>query len=320
MTTTAATPDTTAAAATGPVAGRARGWRAVLRNRRFGAGAVLLGLVALLAVAGPPVIGVGPNDTAVSDRLQPPGAQHVLGTDGFGRDQAARLTHALGVSLGVAGAVTAIAVAIALIAGLASAYYRAVDRIVMRVCDALMAIPDILLALAVVAALGPSIRNLIVCLVVVAIPGMARTVRASALSVREATYVEAMRGLGASNLRIIARHILPNAVGPLIVQASAVFSTAIIVEAALSFLGAGVPAPDASLGNLLSDAKEFIHTAWWLTLVPGAGLAAAVLGANLLGDGLADGLDPGARGRAPGRWRRLVLGTRSRSATEGGHR
>lgn len=288
---------------------RPHGWRAVVRNPRVLTGGLLLALVMLTAVVGPLLLNVGPNDTAVTDRLQPPGADHLLGTDGFGRDQAARLVHALGISLGVATAVTAISVVVALIAGLASAYFPAVDRIVMRVCDALMAIPDILLALAVVAALGPSIRNLIACLAVVAIPGMARTVRATALSVREATYIEAMRGLGASNLRIIVRHILPNAVGPLIVQASAVFSTAIIVEAALSFLGAGVPAPDASLGNLLSDAKEFIYTAWWLTIIPGIGLAVAVLGANLLGDGLADALDPSGHARS-GRWRRLVAGTR----------
>jgi len=202
------------------------------------------------------------------------------------------VAHGAQVSMGVGLSVAVLTAVIGMVIGLYAAYYSTLDHILMRVSDALMAFPDILLAIAIMAVLGPQPVNVVIAVTLAKIPVVARIVRSSALVIKEQTYIEAMRAQGASSWRIIWRHILPNTVSPLIVQVTYVFAIAIILEAALSFLGAGVPAPDPSWGNILYDGKIVIYNAWWMTVFPGAFIVMAVLALNLFGDGLRDLLDP----------------------------
>jgi peptide/nickel transport system permease protein len=178
--------------------------------------------------------------------------------------------------------------------GIAAGYVKFLDNIIMRICEGLMAIPPILMAIALVAALGASVQNVIIALSIIYIPTVARVARASTISVCELTYIEAARAEGAAPLRIVLRHILPNIISPVIVQVTYIFASSIIIEAALSFLGAGVPQPAPSLGNMLYEAKSYIYNAWWMTVFPGIFMICTVLGLNLFGDGLRDILDPTA--------------------------
>ncbi|MDO3408252.1 ABC transporter permease [Saccharibacillus sp. CPCC 101409] len=309
--------DTGARARPGGARGDAAGGRTKLRpgrlagglNASFAAGGLLL-ILALAAVLLKPLIaGYGPQDVDIVGRLAPPGGSHALGTDNLGRDVLSRVLYGAQISL-LIGCCTAIASSLlGLVIGLYAAMYRRLDQVLMRFMDAIYAFPAILLAIAIVAALGPSVRNLIFCLSFVFIPAVARIVRSAALVAREQTYVEAAKALGASNTRVIWRHILPAALAALIVQATFIFAEAIIVEAALSFLGAGIPAPTPSLGNLLSEGKQFIYNSWWMTVFPGLALIVLVLAVNLLGDGLRDLLDPQTRtARSGGVSGRLRLG------------
>lgn len=179
-----------------------------------------------------------------------------------------------------------------MILGLLAGYIPFLDNIIMRICEALNAIPPILIAIALVSALGASTVNIVVALSIVYVPSIARVARASTLSIKEMTYIEAEKAQGASMGRIIFKHIAPNIISPLIVQTTYIFASAIIVEASLSFLGAGVPAPTPSLGNMLYEAKSYIYTAWWMTVFPGVFTVLIVLGLNLFGDGLRDIIDP----------------------------
>jgi len=256
--------------------------------------AVIVGLALLVACAAvalivPFVSPYDPNAAAVQERMQAPSAAHPLGTDDFGRDVLARLAVGIGMSMQVAFATAAVALVLGLLLGLLAVFVRPLDQLIMRICDGLLAIPGVLLALAVVAATGASTASLIACLVLVETPAVARLVRSSALSVRERRYVEAAAAAGVRPAAVVVRHVLPSVLVPVAVQISAVFGSAIVIEAALSFLGAGIPAPTASLGNMLSDAKAFVNTGWCLMLFPGAALAALVLGANLIGDGVGGG-------------------------------
>ncbi|WP_323657415.1 ABC transporter permease [Lysinibacillus xylanilyticus] len=178
------------------------------------------------------------------------------------------------------------------IVGLYAAYFKKLDSLLMRTADGLMAFPAILLAIAIMASLGANLVNVIIALTIVFTPLVARTIRSSALIVKEQTYIEALRAQGANSTRIIWSNIFPNVISPLIVQATFIFADAIIVEAALSFLGAGIPAPEPSWGNLLYDGKTVIFNAWWMTVFPGIAIMLTVLGLNLFGDGLRDLLDP----------------------------
>ncbi|MEJ8307073.1 ABC transporter permease [Saccharibacillus sacchari] len=264
-------------------------------NPSIVAGGVLL-LLTLAAVALKPIIaGYGPQDVDILGRLAPPGGVHALGTDNLGRDILSRVLYGAQISLLIGFCTAIVSSLLGLVIGLYAAMYRRLDQILMRVMDAIYAFPAILLAIAIVAALGPSVANLIACLSFVFIPAVARIVRSAALVAKEQTYVEAAKALGASNTRVIWRHILPATVAALVVQATFVFAEAIIVEAALSFLGAGIPAPTPSLGNLLSEGKQFIYNSWWMTMFPGLALIVLVLAVNLLGDGLRDLLDPQER-------------------------
>lgn len=271
---------------------RALGYRRLKSNYGLLIGATIFVVLVILALIGPLFTNYGPYDMKVVDRLTPPGAEHWLGTDEFGRDLLTRLLNGARVSISVGLAVALLSSALGLVIGVYATYYKTLDHILMRICDGLIAIPGILLAIALMAALGASALNVIIALTIVFTPNIARVVRSAALVVREQTYIEAMHVQGASSTRIIWQHIVPNTLSPLLVQATFVFAEAIISEAALSFLGAGIPAPEASWGNILQASKLVIYKAWWMVVFPGATLVLSVLSLNLLGDGLRDLLDP----------------------------
>lgn len=255
-------------------------------------------IILLLAVLVPIFNTTDPNAMVVADRLQPPGNAHLLGTDELGRDLFIRLMYGARVSLWVGGCVAIFSCVLGTIIGLYASYFKALDQILMRICDGLIAIPGILLAVALIAAFGTSSWNVIWALTIVYTPSVARTVRASAMVIREQTYVEAAQVQGASSFRILWKLILPGVVSPLTVQASFIFAQAIISEASLSFLGAGIPAPAASWGNMLQASKLVFNKAPWTMIIPGAAVILCVLSLNLLGDGLRDFMDPRTKGGA----------------------
>ena len=255
-------------------------------------GAVLFALFVLIAAVGPYLMPYDPYAMKVTERLLPPGGAHLLGTDEFGRDLMTRIVYGARVSISVGLVVALLSSLLGLVIGIYASYYKTLDHILMRICDGLIAIPGVLLAIALMAALGASAANVIIALTIVFTPNIARVVRSSALVVREQTYIEAMHAQGASDSRILWKHIAVNTLSPLLVQATFVFAEAIISEAALSFLGAGIPAPEASWGNILYAGKLVIYKAWWMVVFPGVFIILSVLGLNLLGDGLRDFLDP----------------------------
>lgn len=266
--------------------------RRFLSNRMMVTGCLIILFLLLITIIGPFLVSQDPHEMVVQDRLDGPSSEHLLGTDEFGRDLLSRIVHGSKVTMGVGFSVAAITSFFGMLIGLYASYYRFLDHILMRIADGLMAIPAILLAIALMAALGPNTKNVIIALSIVFTPHVARVIRSAALVVREQTYIEAMKAQGASSFRIIWGHIMPNTISPLVVQATFIFADAIITEAALSFLGAGVPAPDPSWGNILYDGMLVIFNAWWMTIFPGIMIVLAVLGLNLLGDGLRDLIDP----------------------------
>ena len=270
--------------------------RKFAKNKLAVTGALLLVLMLAAALFAPLAAPQGPFEMVVANRLKPPGGEHLFGTDTFGRDLFSRVLYGARISLFIGAGVSLISFAFGLVMGLYAGYYKVMDNIIMRICDGLSAIPPILLAIAFMAVLGPSSLNVTISLAIVYTPGLARIVRSSALSVKEQTYVESMRALGASPTRIIWGHIAPNILGPVIVQASFIFANAIITEAALSFLGVGVPVPNPSWGNILYEGKTVIYNSWWMVVFPGVFTALSVLGLNLFGDGLRDILDPHTNG------------------------
>ncbi len=255
-------------------------------------------IILMSAVLVPALSNADPNAMIVVDRLKPPSGEHILGTDEFGRDLFVRLMYGARVSLWVGGCVAVFSCILGVILGIYASYFKILDHILMRICDGLIAIPGILLAIALIAALGTSSWNVVVALTIVYTPSVARTVRASAMVVREQPYVEAAKVQGFSDFRILWKLILPGVVSPLTVQASFIFAQAIISEASLSFLGAGVPAPAASWGNMLQASKLVFSKAPWTMICPGAAVVICVLSLNLLGDGLRDFMDPWTKGGA----------------------
>jgi peptide/nickel transport system permease protein len=273
---------------------RKRSLRRLLSNTNLSAGATLFLLVSLLALFGPLLCPADPYAMTVTERLKAPDGAHLLGTDEFGRDLLSRIIYGARVSIGIGAAVTLLASVLGLVIGVYASYYPIPDHIFMRICDGMSAIPGILLAIALMAVLGASARNVIIALAIVYIPGVARAVRSGALVVKEAPYIEALKTQGANDLRIIWLHIVPNVLSPLLVQASFAFAGALLSEASLSFLGAGIPAPAASWGNILQAGKGVIHKAWWMVVFPGFMIILSVLSLTMLGDGLRDFLDPHA--------------------------
>lgn len=255
----------------------------------------LLAAIVLLSFFASAISPYDPYSIDPLSRLKPPSLQHWFGTDNFGRDLFVRVALAVRVSLSVGAAVAVIAGVTGMAVGLLCAWYRPVDRILMRVCDGLFAFPSLLLAIAIVGVLGPKISNVVLALSLVYVPSIARVIRGAAMVIKEKNFIEALRAQGASASRIIWLHLLPNVVSPFIVQVSWVFSVAILTEAALSFLGSGVPAPMPSLGNLLLEGKAVIFTAWWMTFFPGIAIVLLILGLNIIGDDLRDSADPGLK-------------------------
>ena len=272
---------------------RALNARRFLRNRQAVFGALVVLVMLLLAVLAPVLAPADPLAQSVANRFAKPGeAGYLLGADKLGRDLLSRILYGARVSMTVGLSVGLSSMVFGMIMGLYACYYPTLDKILMRICDGLSAIPSTLLAIALMAVLGSSIYNVITALSIVYIPRMARVSRAAALTVKEQTYIEALRSQGASSFRIIWGHIAPNILSSVVVQASYNFANSIITEAALSFLGVGVPAPQSSWGNILSEGREVITTAWWMIVYPGAATALAVMGTNIFGDGLRDILDP----------------------------
>ena len=277
-----------------------------LRKEKFLSNpALIIGLVGMIiivlaALIIPAVSSVDPNEMKVLDRLKPPGTGHIFGTDEFGRDLFIRVMYGARVSICVGGAVTIFSSILGTIIGIYTSYFKILDNILMRICDGLIAIPGVLLAVALMAALGASIWNVILALTVVYTPSIARVVRAGALVAREQVYVEAAKIQGSSDFRILWKIILPSVVSSLTVQASFIFAQAIISEASLSFLGVGIPAPAASWGNILQASKQVLSKAPWTAIFPGAFVIVSVLSLNLLGDGLRDFLDPRVKGGRKG--------------------
>ncbi len=257
------------------------------------AGTVVLVVLVVVGVFGPWLAPSGVNDVDVARMLQPPSSAHWFGTDDLGRDVLSRVLVAARVSLEVGVVSVGIALLVGVAIGLAAGYYRGwTDNVLMRCMDVLFAFPVLLLAVAIVAVLGPGLGTAMVAIGVVYAPIFARVTRASVLSVREQVFVRAALSIGASDLRIMRRHILPNIAAPLIVQTSLSLAFAILSEAALSFLGLGVQPPAPSWGRMLFDGRGYIPDAWWLGVFPGAAIFLTVLAFNLVGDALRDVLDP----------------------------
>jgi len=261
------------------------------RNPTIVIGATLLLFMVFLAVFAPWLVG-DPLAMAPANRLRPPSAQHFFGTDHLGRDMLSRTVYGARVSMVVGVSVAFLSICIGLGIGLAAGYFRRVDAIVMRFMDGLMAIPGILLAIALVALTKASVWVVIVAITIPEIPRVVRLVRSVVLSVREQPYVDAAIAGGSRSAKIILRHILPATLNPLIVQATYISASAILVEAGLSFLGAGVPPEIPTWGNMIAAARGRLGVAPWTIFFPGLCLALVVLAVNLLGDGLRDRLDP----------------------------
>ena len=266
-------------------------------NKGMLIGLVIFSVIVLSAVFIPMINGVDPNVMDVVNRLKPPTAEHPFGTDEFGRDLFTRVLYGARSSLIVGCSVALLACFFGTVIGIYASYFKVADAVLMRICEGLTAIPGILLAIALMAALGASNTNVIIALTIVYTPSVARVVRSSALVAKGRLYVEAAKVQGASSGRILWKLILPNVISPLTVQASYIFAQAIISEASLSFLGAGIPAPAASWGNILQSSKSILSKAPWAVIFPGLAVVLCVLSLNLLGDGLRDYLDPRTAGR-----------------------
>jgi peptide/nickel transport system permease protein len=272
--------------------------QALRRSKATLIGGCILLVVVLVAVFAPLISPHDPMAIDIARRLIGPNTTHPFGTDNMGRDILSRVVSGARISLLVGSLVVLCAVGAGLILGLIAGYSDRVDRVLMRVMDGLMAFPTTVLAIALMAALGAQLSNVIIALSVVFAPRVARVIRAVTLTVRELDYVQAARAAGARDVRILGRHILPNCLAPVIVQGTFIFAEAVLAEAALSFLGVGLPPYLPSWGSIITTGRMFMQTAPWITLYPGVAIVITVLGLNLLGDGLRDLTDPRLRGRS----------------------
>ena len=276
-------------------------WEAVPRRRLIPArwrnpigivGAVIVGLCLLTALLGRFLWTQDPN-APEGERLEAPSWAHPFGTDDLGRDTLARVIHGAQVSLQVGAVAIVIALVVGTLIGLLSGYYRGfADLLLMRVVDVMFAFPGLVLAIVIAGLLGATRRNAMIAIGIIITPAFARVVRAAVLEVMGFPFIESARALGAGNLRIMLRHVMPNVVAPLIVLTTVYFSTAILSEATLSFLGLGTQPPEAAWGNMLSTARSYVDQGVWMSIFPGAAIMIVVMGFNFLGDGLRDVLDP----------------------------
>ena len=267
-------------------------WRALLRNPSVAFGGFVILVLLIMAAAAPLVAPGDPTSFTPRLRLKPPSDEFWFGTDRYGRDIWRRVVHGAQVSLAVGLIVAALSLVVGTTIGLVAGYVRALDGVLMRLMDGLMAVPGILLAIALVSVSGASLTSVIIAIFVPEIPRVARMARSVVLSIREEPFIEAAIGLGTPTPVIMLRHILPNTMAPLIVQGTYIAASAILTEAVLSFIGTGIPTEIPSWGNIIAEGRDFFQRAPWIILAPGAFLAATVLAINILGDGLRDTLDP----------------------------
>lgn len=266
------------------------------RSRSASIGGVMFVLVVFIAIGAAYLAPHDPSVLDIPNRVAPPSGDHLFGTDRYGRDVFSLVLHGARISAVVGISVVALTAIGGTVLGLLAGYYSKWDEVIMRVMDGFMAFPSILLALAIMAALGPRISNVVIALSIVYTPTVARVVRSVVLSIRELEYVDAARSLGLGDARVLLRHVLPNCMAPMMVQLTFIFALTVLGEASLSFLGVGAPPEVPSWGNILSEGRRLMHQAPWIAVFPGLAIMFTVLSLNLLGDGLRDILDPRLRG------------------------
>ncbi|MBP1970956.1 peptide/nickel transport system permease protein [Virgibacillus natechei] len=265
----------------------------IKQNKAAMIGGILILFFIIVAIVGPYLTTNTPESQDLVNKLAPPSAENWFGTDSFGRDIFTRIIYGMSLTLYIGFASVALGATAGVILGLISGYYgRRTDSIIMRIMDVLLAFPGILLALAIVSVLGGSLENVILAVAISSIPVFARIVRGSTLSVKNLEYIDAMKSLGASDTRIIFKHIFPNVTSPIIVQATLSIATAVISASGLSFLGLGAQPPTPEWGAMLADGRNYLYNAWHVAFFPGVMIVAVVLAFNILGDGLRDALDP----------------------------
>lgn len=285
----------TATVSTPVMSERAKFLRRLLKRKTVAFGLFVIVTFVLLAVFAPLIAPYAPGKLSIVNRLSPPSLQWFFGTDEFGRDVFSRTLYAGRLSLLVGAAVVTLATIVGVVMGLLAGFFPKLDAPIARLIDAMMAFPDILLAIALVAALGPSLTTVIIALSVVYAPRLARVVRASTLVIRELPYVEAARALGISTPHIMTRHVLRNLLSPILVQGTFLFAHAMLAEAGLSFLGVGVSPEIPTWGTMIASGRQYIGQADWVTLFPGIAIVLSVLSLQMVGDGLRDMLDPRLR-------------------------
>lgn len=269
-------------------------WHQLMRNRAALVGLIIILIFAILAVFAPLFAPANPLEQNISARMTPPFIDgYILGTDDLGRDLLSRILYGGRISLIIGGVSVSISLVLGIVLGIVAGYFGGwVDKLIMRIIDIMLAFPYILLTIVIVAILGPSLFNAMVAIGISQMPRYARVIRASVMAEREQDYVLAEKSLGASNIELMFRTILPNAMAPTIVQATLGVGEAILSSAGLSFLGLGAQPPTPEWGLMIASSKQFITSAWWIVTLPGIAILLAVLGFNLLGDGLRDILDP----------------------------
>jgi peptide/nickel transport system permease protein len=274
-------------------------WYRFYKNKLAFGGFVVIAVYIALAVLAPWIAPYDPYEMNTNALLSEPGEEHLFGTDQFGRDVLSRIMYGSQISLKVGLISVGISLLLGVAIGMTAAFYgKWVDALLSRVIDVLFAFPDILLALAIMAVLGPNLTNVMIAIGIVYTPIFARIARGAALTVKDSLYIEAARSIGVNHFTIICRHILPNSLAPIIVQTTLSFAFAILAEAALSFLGLGVEPDSPSWGIMLNEGKDWLETAWWTAVFPGLAITLAVLSFNVMGDGLRDALDPSLKEEA----------------------
>jgi peptide/nickel transport system permease protein len=269
--------------------------RLLVRRKTAMIGLIILVVLVLAAAFAPYITGYAPQKLSIVNRLKPPSTAHWFGTDEFGRDVFTRAVYGGRLSLFVGFAVVILSSVLGIVLGLVAGFFRPADKVVARVIDAMMAFPDILLAISLVAALGPSLVNVILALGIVYTPRLARIVRASTLVIRELPFVEAARALGVSTWRIVTAHVLRNLWSPILVQGTFIFAYAILAEAGLSFLGVGVSPEIPTWGTMINAGQQYMGSADWMMVFPGLAIVLSVVSLQMVGDGLRDILDPRLR-------------------------
>lgn len=268
-------------------------WASFKKSKSALVGSAIVLFFVIIAVLGPFIAPQGINEQNLSLRLQPPSAEFWFGTDDLGRDVFSRILHGARISLTVGLSAVLISAIVGSFLGVVAGYYgRWIDTIISRIFDIMLAFPSILLAIAVVSILGPSLQNALIAIAVINIPNFGRLIRSRVLSIKEEEYIQAAKAIGMKNSRILWKHILPNSMTPVVVQGTLAIATAIIEAAALGFLGLGAEAPQPEWGKMLADARMFLLNAPWAMIFPGLAIMLTVIGFNLMGDGLRDALDP----------------------------